>query len=86
MLYFYSGFTDEGLEEMDCDTTNAYFSAIEAIEAQEMLKLFQVESFQNSKKEQKTKLFRKYKKLATPRGLDNRKVTTTEELAGIMDG
>lgn len=71
---------------MDCDTTNAYYMAIEAIEAQEMLKLFQIESFNQAKKEQKTKLFRKYKKLATPRGLDNRKVVTTEELAGMMDG
>ena len=60
--------------------------AIEAIEAQEMLKLFQVESFSQIKKEEKTKLFRKYKKMATPRGLDSRKVTTTEELAGMMDG
>jgi len=71
---------------MDCDTTNAYYMAIESIEAQEMLKLFQVESFSQTKKDQKTKLFRKYKKLAIPRGLDSRKVTTTKELAGMMDG
>jgi len=78
--------TDEILEEMDCETTNAYFQAITMIEAQEMLKLFQVESFSQAKKEQKTKLFKKYKKLAYPNEISNNRVITTDELARIMSG
>lgn len=70
---------------MDCDTTNAYLLAAEALEAQEMLKLFQVQNFNNISKQDKQKLFSKYKKLSIPKGIDTRKIVTTEELAGIMN-
>lgn len=65
---------------MDADVVEAYWKAIDVIEAQEMLKALQVSDYPYLKKEGRKRLYKSMHNKAYPNENVNAKILTTEQV------
>lgn len=85
MCFFY-GWTDKYLKGLDIDTFEDYWLAITCIEAQEMLKAFDVSAWPTMKKSQREKLHKALFKKAYPASFKRAKQVSNDDLAKILSG
>ncbi len=81
LVWFY-GFSHQEFEDMDVPTTSAYWQAINAIEAQEMLKANQSADYPNLKSQAKKKQFKKLRKQAYP--TEEKRAISPADMAKIL--
>jgi len=82
MLRFYNGsFTSREIDEMDLDEFEQYFSAINIIEAKELMSKFTVADYPHLKKEKRSQIFNRVKLCMRN---ESAKAYTTQDLAKML--
>lgn len=85
MAFFYN-WTDDQIRSLDIDSFDQYWRAIECIEAQNILKLFDVSAWPTMKKSSKEKLHKQLFKIAYPASVNEVKQVSNAELAKFLSG